>query len=58
MPRLVKGGKWVYSWVVIGAERKMPIPLRGMARIRLPGWRPGALFARQPALRWVWHHYA
>jgi hypothetical protein len=26
MPRLVKGGKWVYGWVVISAERKMPIP--------------------------------
>jgi hypothetical protein len=26
MPRLAKGGKWVYSWVVISAERKMPIP--------------------------------
>lgn len=26
MPRLAKGGKWVYSWVVISAEGKMPIP--------------------------------
>jgi hypothetical protein len=26
MPRLVKGGKWVYGWVVISAARKMPIP--------------------------------
>ena len=26
MPRLIKGGKWVYGWVAISAERKMPIP--------------------------------
>jgi hypothetical protein len=26
MPRLAKGGKWVYGWVVVGARRKMPIP--------------------------------
>ncbi len=26
MPRLVKGGKWVYGWVVISTERKMLIP--------------------------------
>ena len=26
MPRLAKGGKWVYGWVAISAERKMPIP--------------------------------
>jgi hypothetical protein len=26
MPRLAKGGKWVYGWVIISAERKMPIP--------------------------------
>jgi hypothetical protein len=26
MPRLARGGKWVYGWVVIGAERRMPIP--------------------------------
>jgi hypothetical protein len=26
MPRLVKGGKWVYGWVVVSAERKLPIP--------------------------------
>ena len=26
MPRLAKGGKWVYGWVVISAERRMPIP--------------------------------
>jgi len=25
VPRLVKGGKWVYGWVAISAERKMPI---------------------------------
>ena len=26
MPRLVKGGKWVYGWVIIGPEGKMTIP--------------------------------
>jgi hypothetical protein len=26
MPRLVKGGKWVYGWVIVGAERRITIP--------------------------------
>jgi hypothetical protein len=26
MPRLVKGGKWTYGWVVIGLEGKINIP--------------------------------
>jgi len=26
MPRLVKGGKWVYGWVVIGPKGEMTIP--------------------------------
>jgi hypothetical protein len=26
MPRLVKGGKWAYSWVVIGPEGEITIP--------------------------------
>jgi hypothetical protein len=26
MPRLVKGGKWAYGWVVIGPEGKVTIP--------------------------------
>jgi hypothetical protein len=26
MPRLVKGGKWVFGWVVVGPEGEMPIP--------------------------------
>jgi len=26
MPRLVKGGKWVYGWVVIGSEGEITIP--------------------------------
>ena len=26
MPRLVKGGKWVYGWVVVGSEGEMTIP--------------------------------
>jgi hypothetical protein len=26
MPRLVKGGKWAYGWVVIGSEGEMTIP--------------------------------
>jgi hypothetical protein len=26
MPRLVKGGKWVYGWVVIGPEGEVTIP--------------------------------
>ena len=26
MPRLVKGGKWVYGWVQVGADRSIRIP--------------------------------
>jgi len=26
MPRLVKGGKWVFGWVVVGPQREIPIP--------------------------------
>ncbi len=26
MPRLVKGGKWTYGWVIVGAERRIVIP--------------------------------
>lgn len=26
MPRLVKGGKWVYGWVVVGPGLTLPIP--------------------------------
>lgn len=26
MPRLAKGGKWAYGWVIVGAEREITIP--------------------------------
>lgn len=26
MPRLVKGGKWTYGWVMVGSERRITIP--------------------------------
>ena len=26
MPRLVKGGKWAYGWVVVGSDREVTIP--------------------------------
>lgn len=26
MPQLVKGGKWVFGWVVVGPEREITIP--------------------------------
>ena len=26
MPRLVKGGKWTYGWVIVGAERRITVP--------------------------------
>jgi hypothetical protein len=26
MPRLVKGAKWIYGWVVVGPEREITIP--------------------------------
>lgn len=37
MPRLVKGGKWVYGWVVIGPKGEMTIPLveRALGRGRI-----------------------
>jgi hypothetical protein len=28
MPRLVKGGKWVYGWTVVGPEQQLTIPPR------------------------------
>jgi hypothetical protein len=26
MPQLVKGGKWVFGWVIVGTHRTLPIP--------------------------------
>ena len=26
MPQLVKGGKWVFGWVIVGPNRELPIP--------------------------------
>ncbi|MFZ5916492.1 MAG: hypothetical protein ACOYZ7_06145 [Chloroflexota bacterium] len=26
MPQLVKGGKWVYGWVVVGPEWELTVP--------------------------------
>lgn len=26
MPRLVKGGKWVYGWVIVGPQGELRIP--------------------------------
>jgi hypothetical protein len=26
MPQLVKGGKWVFGWVIVGPGRELPIP--------------------------------
>ena len=28
MPRLVRGGKWVYGWVIPSLERVLPIPIQ------------------------------
>jgi hypothetical protein len=42
MPRLVKGGKWTYGWVVVGAERKITIPP--------PAWRKYGFQAREMAI--------
>jgi hypothetical protein len=33
MPRLVKGGKWVYGWVVVGPGLTLPIPPRRLAQV-------------------------
>jgi len=42
MPRLVKGGKWTYGWVVVGAERKIVIPP--------PAWRKYGFQAGETAI--------
>lgn len=26
MPRLLKGGKWVFGWTVVGPQRELTIP--------------------------------
>jgi hypothetical protein len=28
MPQLVKGGKWVYGWAIVGPGNELPIPLQ------------------------------
>jgi hypothetical protein len=38
MPRLVKGGKWTYGWVVVGSEGKITIPPEAWRDF---GFRPG-----------------
>jgi hypothetical protein len=45
MPQLVKGGKWVFSWVKVGPEGELPIPGDAWAEY---GFRAGeeALFLR------------
>jgi hypothetical protein len=54
MPRLVKGGKWAYGWVVIGPEGEITIPPEawrefgfqaGDAAIFTPGSRRSGGFA-------------
>ncbi|MBN2007050.1 MAG: hypothetical protein JXA21_27110 [Anaerolineae bacterium] len=54
MPRLVKGGKWTYGWVIVGPERKVVIPpdawrkygfQTGEAAIFVPGSRTSGGFA-------------
>lgn len=38
MPRLVKGGKWVYGWIVVSEERAIRIPAEALAEY---GFRAG-----------------
>lgn len=54
MPRLVKGGKWTYGWVVVGVDRRIVIPPEawrkygfqaGEAAIFVPGSRTSGGFA-------------
>lgn len=42
MPRLVKGGKWTYGWVVVGADRTIVIPP--------PAWRKYGFQAEEAAI--------
>ena len=43
MPRLVKGGKWAYGWVVIGSEGEVTIPPQAWREFGFQG-RGEALF--------------
>ncbi|MBN2393193.1 MAG: hypothetical protein JXR84_20855 [Anaerolineae bacterium] len=54
MPRLVKGGKWTYGWVMVGSERRITIPpdawhkygfQAGETAIFVPGSRTSGGFA-------------
>ena len=54
MPRLVKGAKWTYGWVIVGAEREITIPPKAWRRfgfqtgeeaIFVPGSRTSGGFA-------------
>ena len=54
MPRLVKGAKWTYGWVIVGTERRITIPpeawrrfgfQRGEEAIFVPGSRTSGGFA-------------
>lgn len=38
MPRLAKGGKWVYGWVIVDSESRLPIPPAAWCRF---GFRTG-----------------
>ena len=39
MPRLAKGGKWVYGWVIVGPGLELPIPPAAWQRY---GFRAGS----------------
>lgn len=38
MPQLVKGGKWVFGWVVVGCQNKIAVPPEAFGEY---GFRPG-----------------
>jgi len=35
MPQLVKGGKWVFGWTIVGANGKIPIPPEAFREYKL-----------------------
>jgi hypothetical protein len=48
MPRLVKGGKWTYGWVIVSAERRIAIPPEAWRRF---GFQAGEVAVFVPGSR-------
>jgi hypothetical protein len=48
MPQLVRGGKWVFGWVIVGPQGELPIPPEAWHEY---GFRPGEEAAFLPGSR-------